>query len=141
MRKARLGDIDALEKLLKVDKSCIYDKILSRKLHIISYKNRQIYNNIFKNITKDTPTVSQKKISVKLIGLLSKTSKIYGRLLKMRHISTDDLIFRFDEHAKNQGFGDIDVNIIRSPEAIYKDISRKVEIWGQILNLECFIRN
>jgi len=129
MRKARLGDFDALGKLLRVDKSCIYDKILSKKLHIISYNNMQNYNNVFKNILKDTPTLSRKKISFKLIGLLSKISKIYGRSLKTSHISSDDLIFRFYEHANNQRLDDIDEIFKRNLDAIYKDISRKEKFW------------
>jgi hypothetical protein len=129
MRKAHLGDIEALEKLVQIDKSCIYGKRVSRVMHEISFSDKKTHKSICNKISKNTSNLSKAKIKTNLIGLLSKISKIYGKALSISPLTSEQIRFRFDYEAKNQGLGLIDIDLPESPEAFYKQMYRKEEFW------------
>lgn len=119
-RKARLGDIDALEKLVRLDDSIILDKRISKIYHSSSTKRsvKERLNNSLASGPKEK--VDRKKVKMSLGGLISFYSEKLGKRINEREIR-----HCFDEIAKQKGNGDIDVDIPESPEAFAKAIQRE----------------
>jgi len=129
LRKARLGDIDALEKLIRLDSSIILDKRIAKIYH--SSKTKKIINDRLNNSFGSNPNVKidRKKIKMSLAGLISFYSDKIGQRLNESEIRK-----YFDEVAKSKGKGYIDVDIPDSPESFAKAIQRERRNWENALN-------
>jgi hypothetical protein len=125
IRKARLGDISALEKIIQIDNSSIYDVKISKFMHKLSLTNKIKYNSICKLLLKNHKSFSKKKIKINFASILSQVSKLYGRALKISPLTSEQIRAKFDDNAKNQGLGLIDLDLPDSPEAFYKQMYRK----------------
>ena len=53
IRKARLGDISALEKIIQIDNSSIYDIKIAKLMHKLSLTDKIEYNSICKLLLKN----------------------------------------------------------------------------------------
>ena len=125
IRKARGGDIFALEKIIQVDKSCIYDAKISKFIHKLSLTDKIKYNSICRLLIKNKRNISKKKIKMNFAAILSQISKLYGRALNISPLTSEHIRSRFDDNAKRQGLGLIDTDLPDSPEAFYKQMYRK----------------
>jgi hypothetical protein len=128
-RKARHGDIDALEKLFRLDSSVILDKRIEKIYH--NSKTKRIINERLNNSLGSNPKVKidRKKIKMSMAGLISFYSEKIGQRLNEREIRK-----YFDEVVKSKGNGDIDTDIPESPEAFAKAIQREKRNWENSLN-------
>lgn len=125
IRKARLGDISALEKIIKIDKSSVFDVKISKLMHKLSLTNKVIYNSICRLLLKNNQNVSKSKIKINFAAILSQVSKLYGRALNISPLTSEQIRARFDDNANKQGLGLIDIDLPDSPEAFYKQMYRK----------------
>jgi len=125
IRRARDGDISALEKIIKIDKSSIYDVKISKLMHKLSLTNKNKYNSICRLLLKNHRNVSKSKIKINFAAILSQVSKLYGRALKISPLTSEQIRARFDDNANKQGLGLIDIDLPDSPEAFYKQMYRK----------------
>ena len=125
IRKARLGDISALEKIIQIDNSSIYDVKISKFMHKLSLTNKIKYNSICKLLLKNHRSISKKKIKMNFAAILSQISKLYGRALKISPLTSGQIRAIFDDNARKQGLGLIDIDLPDSPEAFYKQMYRK----------------
>ena len=123
LRKARLGIIDAMEKLLRVDPSAIGDKIICEQFHRASGKeNKSDFNILVKALQKRPKgKVTQRKTKYSIAGLISALSN--GSL-------TEPSIRRlFDAVAHDVKKEDIDTNLPDAAEAFSKAIQRQRIFW------------
>lgn len=125
IRKARLGDISALEKIIQIDNASIYDVKISKFMHKLSLTNKIKYNSICKLLLKNHKSFSKKKIKINFASILSQVSKLYGRALKISPLTSEQIRAKFDDNARKQGLGLIDIDLPDSPEAFYKQMYRK----------------
>lgn len=129
LRRARLGDIDALKKIIQVDKSCIYDNNISKLLHNLSLTNIVKYNSVCRVLLKNNKNISMSKLKERFAALLSKVSMLYGKILTNKPLTAEQIRFRFDAHAKSRGLGEIDVNLPSGPHAFYMWTYRNRNFW------------
>jgi len=125
IRKARLGDISALEKIIKIDNSSVFDVKISKLMHKLSLTNKVRYNSICRLLLKNNRNVSKSKIKINFAAILSQVSKLYGRALNISPLTSEQIRARFDDNARKQGLGLIDIDLPDSPEAFYKQMYRK----------------
>ena len=58
-------------------------------------------------------------------AILSQVSKLYCKALKISPLTSEQIRAKFDDNAKKQGLGLIDIDLPDSPEAFYKQMYRK----------------
>jgi len=129
LRSARLGNIDALEKLIRLDGSIIHDPKIAEFLNReASKKNKSTYNFLIRSIGKKPKgKVTLQKLKMNFAGLISSISSAIRHRLTEREIR--DL---FDAISKDTGKGDIDLDIPDSPETFAKAIQRERQFWSII---------
>jgi hypothetical protein len=128
-RKARVGDIDALEKLFRLDSSVILDKRIAKIYH--NSKTKRIIHERLNNSLASNPKVKidKKKIKMSLAGLISFYSEKMGQRLNESEIRK-----YFDEVAKSKGMPDVnvDVDIPDGQQSFAKEIQREKFNWENI---------
>jgi len=128
LREARKGEIDYIEKLLRLDRAVIHDKKISDFIHKKS-GNKIISDRIATAIANGiNEKITRKKIKMNIAGLISFLSTAMGRQLNVVEIR--DL---FDAIARDKGAGDIDTDIPEGQEAFVKAIQRERRNWDNAL--------
>jgi len=129
LRSARLGNIEALEKLIRLDNSVIHEPKIAEILHQASAKkNKSTYNLLVKAQLKGPKTkITLQKIKMNFAGFISAASSAFGHRL-----SEPEIRSLFDAVACDTGKGDIDTDIPDSPEAFAKAIQRERQFWSII---------
>ena len=124
LRKAKNGDIDALEKLMRVDNSIIFEKNISKIYH--NSKTKRIITERLDSAFGSTPKgkIDKQKIKMVFTGLISYFSDVLGHRLNEPEIRE-----LFDRVAKMKKNGDIDTDIPDSPETFTKAIQRERKFW------------
>ena len=126
--RARHGDIDAIEKLVRLDKSIIHDPRMMNIHHQASKsKNKETFNRITKALGS-RPQAKTKRRQVKYYfgGLLSNFSVALGQ--KMPASDIEDL---FDALARDKGIDNIDPDFIDiNAETFEKGIQRARKMWN-----------
>jgi hypothetical protein len=129
IRKARTGDDDALKKLIRLDKSVIFDPKISEIIHQAQAAKVQEKISIIKKAFSMSPNVKidRQKIKYTLAGLISFASSIM--LHKINAIEINRL---FDAIARDNGIGDVDPDLIVTPETFEKAVQRSRAFWQTI---------
>ena len=130
-RKARQGNLDGLEKLLRLDKSVIYDtKIMEIYQKATVSKNRETMTLITKAL-QNTPKgkIDIQKIKYLFGGFLSVISIALGQKLTAAEIHR-----LFDAVARDMTDEIVDPDLIASPETFEKAIQRARTFW-QVISL------
>ena len=125
-RQARLGNINAMDKLLRIDKAVLHDpKIGEHFYKIANQKKRSQFDRLTQAIQKGPEgKITLQKIKMLIAGFISKASQALGRRL-----SAPEIRSLFDAIAQDAGRGDIDTDIPDSPEAFAKAIRRERSFW------------
>jgi hypothetical protein len=131
LRSARLGNIDDLEKLIRIDKSIIHDPKISAYLHKESLNiNRSKYNYLINCLKKGPKSkITLKAVKMNFAGFISFISSAFGEKFRLKEPEIRDL---FDAVAKDSGKGDIDTDLPESPESFVKAIQRERKFWSFI---------
>jgi hypothetical protein len=125
-RKARLGNLDALDKLLRIDKRVLADTRISRHIaqhgaNPASPEFRQLVNAI-----EGTPRkLSVTKVKTFLAAFLYDLSKHLGSPLTYPQVQ--DL---FDQSAQERGLGLTDPDLEMAPHSFEKAVRRNLAFWG-----------
>lgn len=130
LRKARQGDDDALEKLLRLDKTVIGDKKIMELFHQGKVAKKQAIHDLFiKSLTKKPGVnLTRRKFKHELAGLISAVSISLGQRLTSTKIKE-----LFDANSKDAGKGsDIDFKDQNKPQALTKAINRARSNWPTI---------
>lgn len=130
LRKARQGDDNALEKLLRLDETVIADKKIIDLFHQGKVAKKQATHNLFIKSLSKKPKVklTSRKIKLDFAGLISAISISLGQRL-----TTPDIKELFDAISKDEGKGsDTDFQDQNQPEALTKAINRARSRWPTI---------
>ena len=142
LRKARLGKLEAMEKLLRLDSMLQYDKGLSRIIHRAYLHDPATYKDIARWAAEGPKQkLSKRALKVHFGALLSKMSLELAATVKIPPLTAPQIQGLFDAYAKDIGLGEIDPDLAEySPEAFYKALQRARSIWmilhGQIITRE-----
>lgn len=129
-RKARLGDYDSLEKLLRLDALLIHDPSIGKQVQQLRIKGKySAYENLIESILKKPKNKStKKKMKYAIAGLISGISSA------INHPLTEPQIRElFDAVAQDTQKKSIDTDLPDSPEAFAKAIQRDRYYWNKIL--------
>ncbi|TLM66385.1 MAG: hypothetical protein FDZ69_06110 [Deltaproteobacteria bacterium] len=125
-RKARHGDVDAIEKLLRLDALMIHDPYIGKRIQALRFKNKfNTYEELMAAPLK-LPKVkaSHKRLKMAFAGLIS----VVAQLTK-QPLNEPEIRALFDAAAKDAGRGDIDTDLPPSQEAFSKAIQRERAFW------------
>ena len=127
MRRARQADLDALDLLLRIDKTVIHDPKISEIIRTESNNPRRArFNRIAKSFSSFLPAIKKSKIKLGLISFLSAAFSQFGG------IDTPELRKLFDSYAqtKTKGKTLADPDLPPGLEAFSKAIRRGRKEWG-----------
>jgi hypothetical protein len=125
-RRARLGNLDALNKLLRLDKRVIADTRISR--HIAQYgtdPKSPEFRQLIKALEGAPRKLSVTKVKTFLAAYLYGLSKHLGSPLTYPQIQ--DL---FDQSAQERGIGLTDPDLEMAPHSFEKAVRRNLAFWG-----------
>lgn len=131
LRKARQGDNDALENLLRLDQTVIADKKIIELYHQGKVAKKKATYNLFTKALSKKPKVklTRRKIENELAGLISAVSSSLGQRL-----TTPDIAELFDAISKDTG-KDNDTDFFKDqnqPGALTKAVNRARSKWQTI---------
>ena len=132
-RCARLGDLDALDNLLRIDKAILCDPQISRHIYRASLeKNRANFERLAKAVEGSlSGRLNPQRTKFILAGFLSVFSEKLGHRL-----SAPDIQALFNAVAADMGRGEmIDTDLPDSPEAFSRAVNRERPFWQKSLNL------
>lgn len=132
-RKARLGNLDALKMLLRLDPSLIHDPAIGKKVHQLRCSGkRSAHYEVLSSLSRPPKGKTDRgKIKVSLAGCISLISSMFRSPL-----NEPDIRELFDAVTRDCGRGDIDTDLPESPEAFAKAIQRERKIWLKELSLD-----
>ena len=125
-RRARLGDLDALDKLLRIDKRVIADTKISRHIatHGIDPQSPE-FRQLVNAIEGAPRKLSVTKVKTFLAAFLYGLSKHLGS--PMTYPQIQDL---FDQSAQERGLGLTDPDLEMAPHSFEKAVRRNLSFWG-----------
>lgn len=130
-RNARLGSLDALDMLLRLDKMQIQNPLITKWIHFYSQKkNKRDFERVVDSV-KNPPRskISLKKVKYNLAGFIS----VFSELLNHR-ISAPEIQNLFDAVAIDFGHDELrDQDLQDSPEAFAKAVQRERAFWKTAL--------
>jgi hypothetical protein len=126
LRKARHGDEDALEKLIRLDKSVIYDTKIREIIHQATAEKRRGKIDLITKAMRASPIVKIdiRKVKYTLAGLISIISMAMGQKITAAEINR-----LFDAIYRDMGKGHIDPDFIEEPRLIAQAINRSRSFW------------
>ena len=130
-RKARLGDPDSLDKLLRLDKTIIQHPRISKWFsHYSSKEDKRLIGNLSEAIPKPPrPKISLNKEKYRIAGFISYFTELLGKRLNAPEIQS-----LFNAVAIDYGIDVlIDSDLPDSPEAFEKAVRRERNIWKSAL--------
>lgn len=129
LMKARHGDEDALEKLLRLDKSVIDNPKIMEIFHQAAVAKQRSKMSLMTQAMQRTPKVklSLQTIKYNIAGLISIISIALGQKLQTVEINR-----LFDAIACDTGKGAIDEDLSVSPETFEKAVQRARSFWQVI---------
>jgi len=131
-RKARTGDPEALDKLLRLDPLMLHDPAIGKQLLKLRYEgNRATYRALLEAPLKAPGKLSQKSIKANLAGLLS---AIASQL--KQHLTEPQIKSLFDAVAKDQKKDPhaIDESLPELPGSFTKAIYLKRQPWLEMMD-------
>jgi hypothetical protein len=130
-RKGRTGDIDALEKLLRLDALMIHDPLIGKEIQKLRFNRKtSAYRTLLEAPLKSPKAkITRKKMKYSTAGIISALSSIIKQPLTEPEIRS-----LFDAVAQDAGRGPIDIDLADSPESFYMAIKRDRDFWLQSLD-------
>lgn len=133
LRRARLGDLKALEQLIRLDKLAQTDfGIAQQSLRLLHRKNKCKYEAVIARAVSGAPKFphSRKQARYLLAGLISLLSEAFCHKLEEPDIRA---LFNAIAYDKSGGKIVIDTTLPDSPETFSKAIQRSRAFWKSIL--------
>jgi hypothetical protein len=128
LRKARLGDIEAMEKLLRLDKAVVSDEKIAGHLNRLYWEKKATYDRLIRALRggvkiKATP----KNMKYVIAGLISQLSILLGHKLNEPEIRG-----LFNAISRDQGRGLEDQDLVQGSDDFRRTISRTQEFWARV---------
>ncbi len=131
LRKARLGNIDAIEKMLRLDPSLINDAKIKRIFHNSAWSGKKSTASRISSALTKTPTkrISLKRVKSSAAGLISALAKLlYVKL------TAPEIRKLFDAVAEMSGQGEIDIDLPESPIGLSKVVQHESQFWLNVIH-------
>ena len=130
-RKARRGDVKALEKLLNLDPLMLHDSTIGREIQKLRFKNRtNDYERLLEAVRKPLkPKITKSMAKASMSAYISLLAGVINQPLTEPKIR--DLHDSLSQDADGKA---IDTDIPDSPEAFAKAIQRDKPKWQQLIN-------
>jgi hypothetical protein len=130
LRKSQHGDNVALEKLIRLDKSIIFDPKISGIIHQAQALKIQERMSMIKKAFRSSPKIKtdMKTIKCNLGGLIS-----YFSIMMRQKITAADISRLYDAIADDMGIDEVDPDLDMTPETFEKAIQRARTMWHIIL--------
>jgi hypothetical protein len=131
LRRAQNGDDDALEKLIRLDKSIIFEPKISEIIHQAQAMKKRGKMSLIKKAFSNLPRVKMEMKTIKchLGGLISHLS-----IVMKQKITAADISRLYDAIARDMGIDEVDPDIgDMGPEVFEKAIQRARVMWNVIL--------
>jgi hypothetical protein len=132
-RKARRGDVKALEKLLNLDPLMLHDPTIGREMQKLRFKNRtNDYERLLELVRKPLkPKLNKSKAKASLSAFISLLAGVIEQPL------TEPQIRELHDAVTLEAEGkEIDTDLPDSPEALAKAIQREKSKWQQIIKTD-----
>jgi len=132
IRLARLGNLEALEQLIRLDKLILADHGILRQTRRLLHHNKYMYDSVVVKAIKDAPKfrLSLRQVKYLLAGITSLFSEAFRHKLEEPEIRA---LFNAAAHGKSGGETAIDPDLPDSPETFSKAIQRERAFWKPIL--------
>ncbi len=130
LHRAYLGDLDAMEKLLRLDSSLVHDPRIGRVMHRLRFSGRKgHYENLMAALARAPKSkVTPQKVKVTLAAMISALAD------KFKQPLTDtDIHALFDAIAEDSGRGLVDPDLELSKWAFSKAVKRDKPFWLKAL--------
>ncbi len=124
LREARQGNLDSLEKILRIDSSVAMDLRISKIIHNLRTTNPLKYEAIISAQLKHPQKPLLPLLKTSLAAMIAVISEAFGKRLNEPEIRE-----LFDAVSRDYGIDDIDTDLPESPEAFKKAIQRKMPVW------------
>jgi len=131
LRKARFGDIDAIEKMLRLDASLINDTKIKRIFHNSVWSGKKSTASRISSALTKTPTkrISLKRVKSSAAGLIS----ALANLLYVK-LTAPEIRKLFDAVAEMSGQGEIDIDLPESPIGLSKVVQHESQFWLNVIH-------
>jgi hypothetical protein len=128
-RKARLGDMDALKKILRLDQLMLHDSLIGQKVASIRFNhNLSKYQNLVASATK-SPTIDRKNILLSIGGFIYAISFLTDKPLKPQDIS--ELFGAIAEDTNNEKLIE---SIPKDSKSLGRELQPDRNLWRHIFN-------
>lgn len=125
LRAGRQGDLEALDQLLRLDKSAIFDSKISEMVHRFSYRSQSKYDVVLGALRKvPARKITRQRFKAFIAAYIAFFFELFGHKLIEPEIRA-----LFDAVAKDYGRGDIDTDLPEGPESFSKAIRRELPYW------------
>ena len=130
-RKARQGDYDSLEKLIRLDSLMIHDPSIGKQVHLLKMKRKRLkFEGLFEAVHKRPKSnITRKKMKYAYAGLISAISSSVKAPLSEPQIRA-----LFDAIAQDSLKKDIDTDLPNGQETFSKAIQRHRKPWQKLLH-------
>ncbi len=123
LRKARLHDFDSLKKIIRLDHATIFDKRISRYIYKLRSTNKSKYEQIIAILScKSKSKITRQKFKVFYAAIITQISIQFGERLTEPEVRA-----LFDAVSRDEGHGDIDIDLPDSPNTLYHAIKRRID--------------
>jgi len=95
LNKAKLGDEESLEKIIRIDKSIMYEPEIGKYLHQLSFRKPFHFQILIKRLVKEEKKLSKSQIKLRFRGLLSKIAKYYEET-GIKSVTSPEIRSRFE---------------------------------------------
>ena len=130
-RKARQGDYESLEKLIRLDSLMIHDPSIGKQIQLLRMKRKRLKFEALLDAVHKRPKskITRKKIKYAYAGFLSAISSSVKTPLNEPQIRA-----LFDAIAQDYKKNPIDTDLPNSPETFSKAIQRHRKPWQALLH-------
>lgn len=129
LKDARHGNLDSMEKLLRLDSSTLFDRKIANRLHSLRFTKPSEFARLIDCANKPLKRkVTPQKFKVFLASGISHMAELQNAPLTEPEIRA-----LFDALAKDRGHGDIDSDIPDSPDAFSKALRRDKPFWREAI--------
>jgi hypothetical protein len=128
MRKARLGYVDAMEKLMRLDKAVISDEKIAGHLNRFYWEKKATYDRLINALRGGVKIkTTTRKIKYFISGLISQLSIVLGHTLNEPEIRE-----LFNAISRDQGRGLEDTDLVEGSDDFRRAISRERVFWARV---------
>lgn len=129
LRSAQQGNDKALDRLLRLDKSAIFDPKIACQFHQAAGQQSRQFDRLIDALKRPPKgTIQKRKVKASIAAFICFIFESCGHKLEEPEIRA-----LFDAVAKDQGLGDIDTDIPDGSEAFSRAIRRELPSWRKTL--------